>query len=414
MEAEAAELSRSPSLVKVSALTVTELTQEIRFLLGASGVLRGLAVRGEMVDLRSYHGMLLFHLRDEEALVDCIMFRSSAATLPFTPQNGQEVVVLGDVEVYPRKGTYQIVVRAMEPWGVGAQHLAFLQLRDRLQAEGLFRTEEKRPVPLFPNTLGVVTSEQGAALQDILAVLRRRWPLVHVVLAPVPVQGPQASPAMVHALATIGPLVDVVLLARGGGSEGDMGAYNDEELVRAVRACPVPVVSAVGHEVDNTLVDLAADLRAATPSAAAELLTPDGTDIRRGIEGILQDLASSMEGHLGDLGHDLEQIREGTLPLLLRDRLPLERRGLAHQIQVMVQSMEAHRTLWEERLDAQVQVLERVNPRAVLERGYGLLRRWASGRPIQSVEDVGAGDLLRVEVADGEMLCQVLQVNGRT
>src|SRR5437899_6776642 len=256
--------------------TVSQLGKLIRETVRSNPLLGRVLVRGEVSNLQAAPaGHVFFTLKDASSQVSCILFREDAENLGFELEDGMDVVVSGDVDVFPRKGTVQLLVRAATPAGVGAFWAAYQRTRKKLAVEGLFDPARKRPLPPFPRRIGVVTSEIGAVVHDIVTILRRRYPIAHVVVAPALVQGPGAPASLRRALAVLADRVDVVILARGGGSLEDLWCFNDEGLARAVASCRVPVVSAIGHETDVTIVDFVADVRAATPSAAAELVSPD-------------------------------------------------------------------------------------------------------------------------------------------
>src|SRR5438552_12921851 len=258
------------------ALTVTQLARVIRDTVRANPILSRILVRGEVSNLqRAPSGHVLFTLKDATAQISCALFREDAEMLGFDLEDGMDVVVSGDVDVFPRRGSVQLLIKAATPAGVGAFWAAYQKTRKKLAAEGLFDAARKRPLPSFPRMIGVVTSEVGAVVHDIVTILRRRYPIAHIVIAPALVQGPEAPASLRRALSSLADRVDVVILARGGGSLEDLWCFNDEGLARAVASCRVPVVSAIGHETDVTIVDFVADVRAATPSAAAELVSPN-------------------------------------------------------------------------------------------------------------------------------------------
>src|SRR6058998_22002 len=262
------------------ALTVTQLARIIRDTVRANPILSRILVRGEVSNLQpAPSGHVFFTLKDATAQLSCTVFREDAEVLGFDLEDGMDVVVSGDVDVFPRRGSVQLLVKAVTPAGVGAFWAAYQKTRKKLAAEGLFDAARKRPLPSFPRTIGVVTSEIGAVVHDIVTILRRRYPIAHIVVAPALVQGPEAPASLRRALAVVSDRVDVVIVARGGGSLEDLWCFNDEGLARAVVASRAPVVSAIGHETDVTIVDFVADVRAATPSAAAELVSPDATEL---------------------------------------------------------------------------------------------------------------------------------------
>src|SRR5947208_6294012 len=258
------------------ALTVTQLTRVIRDTIRANPILSRSLGRGEVSNLqRAPSGHVFFTLEDATAQIACTLFREDAEMLGFDLEDGMDVVVSGDVDVFPRRGSVQLLIKAATPAGVGAFWAAYQKTRKKLAAEGLFDAARKRPLPGFPQRIGVVTSEIGAVVHDIVTILRRRYPIGHLVIAPALVQGPEAPASLRRALAVVADRVDVVIVARGGGSLEDLWCFNDEGLARAVAASRAPVVSAIGHETDVTIVDFVAHVRAATPSAAAELVSPN-------------------------------------------------------------------------------------------------------------------------------------------
>ncbi|MCC6187794.1 MAG: exodeoxyribonuclease VII large subunit, partial [Anaerolineales bacterium] len=268
--------------------TVSALNRYVKETLETDYRLQDLRVSGEVSGFRAYpSGHWYFSLKDGSAQVSCVMWRGRAERSRFTPRDGDAVVAVGSVTLYEARGQYQLDVALLQPAGEGVLFREFLRLKAQLEAEGLFAAERKRPLPAWPSRIGVVTSPAGAALRDILNILRRRCPLVEVVLAPTAVQGLDAPAQIVAALqACAGCAPDVIIVARGGGALEDLWCFNDEQVARAIAACPVPVVSGVGHETDFTLADFAADLRAPTPSAAAELVSPDGEQLRLDVDAL--------------------------------------------------------------------------------------------------------------------------------
>ncbi|HHV06917.1 MAG TPA: exodeoxyribonuclease VII large subunit, partial [Firmicutes bacterium] len=281
--------------------SVTELTRMVKENLESDPRLGSVWVRGEIGTFKRHSsGHVYFTLKDSNSLLRCVMFRSFARRLRFEPGSGLGVLTLGEVSVYERDGAYQLYVRELQPDGLGAQYLALEQTKERLTKEGLFALERKRPLPEFPRRVAVITSPVGAALQDILAVAKRRFAGIEILLCPVLVQGEEAPVQIVRTLERLNEIedVDVVILARGGGSREDLWAFNNEQVARQIAASRAPVVSAIGHEIDNTLADLAADVRAPTPSAAAELVLPDKKQLARELLYCSQRLNEAMRQHL--------------------------------------------------------------------------------------------------------------------
>ena len=268
---------------------VREVNRYLKGKLEGDDFLQNLGVQGEISNFKHHSsGHMYFTLKDEESTLRCVMFRSQNRRLNFAPRDGLQVIALGSIGVYIRDGVYQFYVEAMEPAGLGSLHLAFEELKRKLAGEGLFSPERKRSLPLLPRRVGVITSPTGAAIRDIITVSRRRFANVDLIVAPVLVQGDRAAPQMVAALEALArvPGIDVIIIGRGGGSWEELWPFNDEGLARAIAACPVPVISAVGHETDFTIVDFVADVRAATPSAAAELAVPDKEELRLRLQNL--------------------------------------------------------------------------------------------------------------------------------
>jgi exodeoxyribonuclease VII large subunit len=283
--------------------SVSRLNEQVKGLLEQG--FPPLWVEGEVSNFRPQSsGHWYFSLKDAEAVVACAMFRGRNQALGFKPKDGMQVLVRARVSLYSPQGRYQLILEHMEPSGEGALRRAFEQLKQKLQAEGLFEEARKKPLPAVPRRIGVITSPTGAAIRDILNVLKRRYPLGEVVIYPVPVQGAEAAPAIVRALQTAAGRAecDVLILARGGGSLEDLWAFNEEIVARAIAACPLPVVSGVGHEIDFTIADFVADLRAPTPSAAAELVSPDAAEWRSRLERLSRQLQASQQRRLQQLG----------------------------------------------------------------------------------------------------------------
>jgi exodeoxyribonuclease VII large subunit len=383
--------------------TVSKLTFYIRKLLEEDEILQDVWVQGEISNLsRPASGHVYFTLKDSSAALRCVMWKTSAARLGIPLQDGKAVEVHGKIGVYEVSGQYQLYVDQIRPMGEGALYQEFMRLKAMLEAEGLFAAERKRPIPLFPQKLGIVTSATGAALRDMLNTLRRRMPLVQVILAPSPVQGSEAPPALVKAIHSLNlQSPDVIILARGGGSIEDLWAFNDERVVRAVALSDAPVICGVGHETDFTLCDFAADLRAPTPTAAAELATQITVlDLAATVSNLQSRMNKSVieylnlqKSILAGLLAQMRYISPERRILSERQRVDeLTRRAyssLSHQIQLH----SAHVKGMQRRLAA-------LNPSAVLARGYAVLTRKDDGSVVSRVSQ--AGDEMKVRVSDGE------------
>lgn len=391
---------------RVPVLRVSELNRLLRTSLEAD--VPEVWVAGEISNLRvPTSGHCYFRLKDEEAQLAAVMFRSASRQLGFKPQDGMAVLAHGRVSVYEARGDLQLYVDRLEPRGVGGAQLALEQLKRRLADEGLFATERKRPLPRWPRRVGVVTALTGAAVHDIVTTLRGRLPGVRVVVRPVPVQGAQAGGEIVAALGDLAhePEVDVIIVGRGGGSIEDLWAFNEEQVARAIAASPVPVVSAVGHEIDVTLADLAADCRAATPTAAAALVVPDARELRQHLTRRAGALTVALRGslqrrreRLGALGRLLRDPRQ----TLVRQRLRIDELG-DRGVRAMRAALRDARA----RATAAAEHLQALSPLAVLERGYAIVRRAADGRVVRAAGELAVDDRLDLVLRGGAVRVRV-------
>ncbi len=388
---------------------VTALTRYLRDLLVSDDALGDVWVTGEVSNFsRPSSGHLYFTIKDTSAALRCVMWRNAAIRQAFLPRDGEAIEVHGAIDVYEAGGVYQLYADAIRPAGEGALYQEFLRLKARLEAEGLFDPARKRPLPQWPHRIGVVTSPTGAALRDILNTLQRRYPLAQVVLAPTPVQGVEAPSGIVAALRDVNRLAhpDVIILARGGGSIEDLWAFNDEGVARAIVDSEAAVVTGVGHETDFTIADFAADLRAPTPTAAAEMATPNRLDLLVALDELARRLDRAVQGMVSvrrwTLNDRANRLRLHSPAVSLRsDRQrtdELARRtgmALAHRLQLS----RARLVGLEQRLDS-------LNPMAVLGRGFAVVSR-PDGSVVRSVGQVSAGDALDVRVADGSFAARV-------
>ena len=432
-------------------LSVSQLTADLKRIV--EGSFGWITVEGEISNCKAWSsGHVYFTLKDDYAQIRAVMFRTRARLLKFKAEDGLRVVVRGRLSVYEVKGEYQLVCETMEPQGLGALQAAFEQLKRRLQAEGLFAAERKRPLPVLPRRIGIVTSADGAALRDILRVLGARHPLARVVIRPARVQGDGAAEDLVRALVAIArvPEIDVVIVGRGGGSVEDLWAFNDERLARAIAACPVPVISAVGHEIDFTIADFVADVRAATPSNAAELVVDRADNFRTRIDRATARLASAMdrlaERRALALDRAGERLERWPVAVAMRDRdrEQLGRRlthALAGRLARERHRFDAIRRRLEQRdvrrvtadlrtrlvhadgrlrgcverrrlaADARARELagrlDALSPLGVLARGYAVCWNETRTSIIRSARAVKSGDAVRVTLAQGELACRV-------
>lgn len=392
------------------ALSVQELTAYIRQLLERDQVLQEVAVCGEISNFtRHLSGHLYFSLKDDRATLSCVCFRGAAAGLKFAPQDGQRVIAYGSISVYEKQGRYQLLVRFMRPAGLGDLAAALEALRRQLSEEGLFAPERKRPLPRFPRAIGLITSPTGAAVEDMKRIIGQRYPLARIVVIPTIVQGEAGAPSIVASLqrANRRDDLDVLIVGRGGGSLEDLWCFNDERVARAVFASRLPVISAVGHETDTTICDLVADVRAATPSNAAELVVPDQQDLRRHLQALGRHLAAGLQGQITRWRQRLE--RTASHPLLQRPEMILQSwvqrvdtaaTGLSDGVQMIVRALEA-------RLDRAHVQLEALSPMAVLGRGYAIVRKREDQTVVRQVGQVAPGTALTVTVADGDFGARV-------
>ena len=440
------------------ALTVSELNRLVKEMLDETALFKELWIEGEITNFRAQSsGHLYFSLRDETAQIRCVMFVGKARLLRFRPQDDQKVVVCGAVSLYERDGQYQFIAEQMEPLGIGGLALAFEQLKQRLAMEGLFAEERKRKLPLYPKTVGIVTSPSGAALRDMVKIIWRRFPGVHIILAPSLVQGEGAAEqiaAGIYALNTL-PEVEVIIVGRGGGSQEDLWCFNEEAVARAVASSAKPIISAVGHETDYSLADMAADLRAATPSAAAELVVPEAALLLRDLETIRQRTLARIHQHLRSKQENLvslgeridakklqnwtlerrwrlEEHREKLHSFLVR-RLSTEkqslhkyrlrlldderlasaivpRKGRITSVRGLLQITIQHRlSLEHAHLTSYDQRLQLLDPSQTMTRGYAIIRDSRNLNIITSVSQMRFGDDVELELSDGQATARVIQ-----
>ena len=396
-------------LFQPSTWSVTDITRFMRDLLESEENLQDLWVEGEVSNLsRPSSGHLYFTLKDRNAALRCVMWRNQVAKLISLPRNGDAIEVHGSISIYEASGNYQLYGDLIRPAGEGALYQEFLRLKAKLEAEGLFDAERKRAMPAWPQTIGIVTSPTGAALRDMLETLKRRYPLVRIVLAPTQVQGERAPKGITSAIQALNDVIepDLILVARGGGSIEDLMAFNDEQVARTIAVSRAPVITGIGHETDFTIADFAADLRAPTPTAAAELATPDQADLHTSLLDLRRELSSSMTTALLAMRRNLESQRNHLLfrtPLsqVHRDQQRLDElnhranTALAHRIDLNCTHLAG--------VDLR---LQSVNPRAILQRGYSIVTQ-PDGGLVSSKEQVQPGDDLQIQVRDGSFPARV-------
>ena len=384
--------------------SVADLTRYVRQLLEGDYRLQDVWVAGEVSNLsRPASGHLYFTLKDGEASLRGVMWRTELVRQRFAPREGDAVEVHGRISVYEAGGQYQLYADSIRLAGEGAAYQEFLRLKARLEAEGLFDPARKRPLPAWPGRIGVVTSPTGAALRDVVHILRRRFPLAEVVLAPTPVQGGEAPAGIVAALQALDrhSRPDVILLVRGGGSIEDLAAFNAESVARAVAASSAPVVSGVGHETDFTIVDFVADVRAPTPSAAAEVVTPDREDLRMAVRQAALSIARTLHRRLTQARAELSSRHKALRLASPRVQVANARQRVDDLARRSLAALRGGLALRRAAVRGLIQTLRAVGPEAVLARGFAVVQQVSSGEIVRSMRQVHGGDRLSVRVHDG-------------
>lgn len=391
---------------KIYTVTVSQLNTYIKQMMDANPILTNIWIKGEVSNCKiHYTGHIYLTLKDEGGVLKAIMFKSSASKLKFVPENGMKVMARGRVSVFERDGCYQLYIEEMQPDGVGALYIAFEQLKSKLEAEGLFDAKYKKKTPKFPERIGVVTATTGAAIRDIINVLSRRFPAAKVIIYPSLVQGPGAAEQIVNGISHFNKTngADVLIVGRGGGSIEDLWPFNEEIVARAIFESKIPVISAVGHETDFTIADFVADMRAPTPSAAAELAVVSQFDIR---ERILSNKSRIMYS-TNEFIKRRRMVLERLVPKNPKPRIDDLRMGLDSSLRCIIK--EAYNIIQNKKsnLSSLISRLDALSPLSVLKRGYSIAKD-KSGKPIKSVKDIKSGDDFILKLADGEKECRVL------
>ena len=389
--------------------SVTEVNQYIKQLIDDVPQLNELLIRGELSNYKIYpSGHHYFTLKDGESAIRCVMFRSSAGKLRFRPESGMQVIASGRISVYPRDGAYQLYCTSLSADGIGDLYVAFEQLKEKLNQEGLFDPAHKKPLPPYPQRIAIVTSSAGAAVHDMIRILRRRYPIAKVLLLPVRVQGVEAPPEIVGAIryANRWQLADVLIVGRGGGSIEDLWAFNDERVARAIYASEIPVISAVGHEPDVTISDFVADRRASTPSNAAEIAVPDQVELRKQLDSAGRAIA---QGTLNTLEKADRQLKALAAKRVLTDPMAFieDRRMQLDSVQQRL-GLTAHRQLGarQQQFTALAASLDALSPLKVLGRGYAMVQA-ADGTVLRTSRQAAAGDKIHVQLGQGALDCTV-------
>lgn len=395
----------------MAVITVSQLNNYMKRYIDNNVHLAKIWVKGELSNFkRHYTGHIYMTLKDENSAVKAVMFKGSAASLKFQPDNGMKIIACGRVSVYERDGQYQLYVESMLPDGVGELHIAYEQLKKRLEEEGLFAEHAKKPIPKYPRAIGVVTSPTGAAIRDIINVLSRRYQASDIYLYPALVQGDGAADSVVYGIQCFNTKkrVDVIIVGRGGGSIEDLWAFNEEKVVRAIYHSKVPIISAVGHETDFTIADFVADLRAPTPSAAAELAVPNALE--------LQNNLAVARARLRGLLTRLYEIKRQRLELLQNNRtltnfpsiLDEKRIYIDMLLRQLAAAYQKNLAGYRHRIGTVSAQLDAINPLAVLRRGYALAE--INGVPAKSVHDIAVGDQLNIRLQDGSVQCEAKEI----
>lgn len=393
----------------IRAITVKQLNFYVKSLLEGDVHLQSAAVTGELSNFKSHYasGHLYFTLKDADAAIRCVMFRSFAARIPFVPKDGMQVVLIGRVSLYEKDGQYQFYAEQMLPVGEGEQAREFERIKARLEAKGLFDPQRKRMLPKFPKKIAVVTSETGAAVRDILNILSRRWPVAEVIMCPVSVQGAAAVPEMLDALDRLYRLntADLIIIGRGGGSAEDLSEFNSEALAIKISESPVPVISAVGHETDFSISDFVADLRAPTPSAAAELAVPDSTELEKKLQRYESLLKAALTGKYNYCSARLDKACSTVLKrpedYIINTRAERTDRAVQNLENCFISLLSER----EARLRTAAAGLDALSPLKVLSRGYAVALK--DGKTVKTAVELNKGDGINVKFADGFAVCEV-------
>lgn len=396
-------------------LTVSEVNKYMKDLMSNDIILSGLWVKGEISNFKShYSGHFYFTIKDEKSVLKCVMFRSHASSLKFLPNDGMKVLIRGYISVYERDGQYQLYAEEMQPDGVGALYVAFEQLKAKLNDEGLFDEGRKRRLPLIPGSIGVVTSSTGAVIRDIINVLSRRFYNVTIKLYPVQVQGEQAAGQIAAAVRRLNELgnVDVIIIARGGGSLEELWAFNEEIVARSIFASRIPVISAVGHETDFTISDFVADVRAPTPSAAAELVMPERAVVENKLDNLKMRLRNAITKMTSMERMSLRRLSESTAFKQPYNKIYQDRMLLDVQKRYLEKALTVLNTESRNKLSMLAARLDTLSPLNSLARGYSITRSGKDHTLVKSIQSVKVGDKLEVFLTDGLLDCVVEGIKG--
>lgn len=393
-------------------ISVSQLTGYIKEKLENDIALSNIWIKGELSNFKHHSsGHMYFTLKDRQSALKCIMFRSRNSYLNFVPSDGMAVIIRGYISVYERDGQYQLYVQEMQPDGLGALHTAFLALKEKLEQEGLFDTQRKRPLPGFPKRIGVITSPTGAAVRDIINVVTRRFPVSNIILIPVKVQGDDAPAIIAEGIrqANLIENIDVLIVGRGGGSIEELWAFNTEIVARSIYSSRIPVISAVGHETDFTIADFVADLRAPTPSAAAELVVPDYQELQKHINNLSVRLAAATKAKIAGYKEKVRGIKQSVVLKRPFDDLYRRAQELDYLAKRLQQATNQNLTIYKNKFTNIISKLDSMSPLATLERGYSICTN-KDGKVVKNVKSLGIGDEIDIIMNDGSLNCSVNRI----
>jgi len=391
--------------------TVSEVNYFIKNLIDSNQILRQVYIRGEISNFK-YHdisGHMYFTLKDEKSQIRCVMFKNCNRLLPFVPENGMNVIAFGFISVFTRDGQYQLYIEDLQPDGIGALYIAFEKLKAHLEKEGLFAPERKRMLPFLPKRIGLITSPTGAAIRDLLTVIKRRFPNVNIVIAPVLVQGKDAADEISSAISELNSFedIDVIIVGRGGGSIEELWAFNEEKVARAIANSRIPVISAVGHETDYTIADFVADKRAPTPSAAGEMVIPEKRILKNELKHLSLRLVNGFYNFIGEKRQKLEYLKMS--PVFKRPQTYIVncRLVIEELLGRLNKDTNYYITKQKSILSNSISRLEALNPLSTLKRGYSICINNCTNKVVKQIADVNKGDCIRVLLSDGNLLCKV-------
>ncbi|MCR4430713.1 MAG: exodeoxyribonuclease VII large subunit [Tepidanaerobacteraceae bacterium] len=376
----------------------------------SNDLLQKIYIRGEISNFKHHiSGHMYFTLKDEKSQIRCIMFKSSNILLGFTPENGIKVIAFGRISVFDKTGEYQLYVEDMEPDGIGELHVAFEKLKNKLEKEGLFDAERKRPIPFMPHKIGLVTSLTGAAVRDMLTVIRRRFPSANIVIAPTLVQGKDAANSICSAISDLNNIegVEVIIVARGGGSIEELWAFNEEKVARSIYGSKIPIISAVGHETDFTIADFVADKRAPTPSAAGEMVVPERNILRDEMRQVKNRIINATIHSINLKRQKLEYLRKSSTftkaqNIILNYRMEMDRqlRNFFRNMEILLEDKKV-------KFKTNIDKLQALNPLSVLQRGYSICQNADGFKVIKKIDDVNLDDMVLITLSDGRLICKI-------